>query len=51
MEAFLLDGILGFLLYVICGEVILFALRYLAIMTILSAILTFIDSKVSAKYK
>jgi hypothetical protein len=51
MEAFLLGGFIGFLLYVAYGEVILFALRYLATMTILSAIVTFIDSKVSAKYK
>lgn len=51
MEAFLLGGLVGFLLYVIYGEIILFALRYLAVMTLISAILTFIDSKVSAKYK
>lgn len=51
MEAFLLGGLLGYLLYAIYGEVILLALHYLAVMTLISAILTFIDSKVSAKYK
>lgn len=51
MEAFLLGGILGYLLYVAYGEVILFVLRYFTIMILFSAILTFIDSKISAKYK
>lgn len=51
MEAFLLGGVVGFLLYVIYSEIILFALRYLAVMTLISAILTFIEIKISAKYK
>lgn len=51
MEAFLLGGILGYLLYTIYGEIALYALHLLAISIFFSAILTFIIIKISAKYK
>lgn len=51
MEAFLLGGLVGLFLYIKFGAIILWVLRTYAIIIFISAIFTFIDIKIDAKYK